>query len=51
MFEIIKKLMNNLFNIIEKLKCNFSCCNSNISIRVFERKKPLKKKKINQILK
>lgn len=44
MFEIIKKLMNNLFNMIEKLKCNFSCCNSNISIRVFERKKTFEEK-------
>lgn len=39
MFELLKKFMDNLVNLVSKLKCHFSCCSSNVNVKVFERKK------------
>ena len=35
----MKAIAQNVMNWLEKLKCQFTCCNSYVSVRVFERKK------------
>ena len=42
MLETLKKLMDNLFSLLQKIKCSLSCCNSEISVRVLERSKTMK---------
>jgi len=36
MFEILRKLLNNIISLIDKIKCQLSCCNSSVSIRIVE---------------
>ena len=42
MLETLRKLMDNLFRLLQKTKCSLSCCNSEISVRVLERSKTMK---------
>ena len=37
----------HLFSLIEKIKCNLSCCNSNINIRILEKSKTISNEKLN----
>ena len=45
MLETLKKLMDNLVSLLQKIKCSFSCCNSEISVRVLERQRTMKSEK------
>ena len=42
MLETLKKLMDNLVSLFRKIRCSFSCCNSEVSVRVLERQKTMK---------
>ena len=42
MLETLKKFMDNLFSLLQKIKCSLSCRNSEISVRVLERSKTMK---------
>ena len=37
--EFVKSIAQNVMTWLEKLKCQFTCCNSYVNVRVFERKK------------
>ena len=45
MLETLKKLMDNLVSLFQKIRCTFSCCNSEVSVRVLERSKTMKPEK------
>ena len=36
MFELLKTLVENLISIYQKIKCRFSCCNTEVNVRVVE---------------
>ena len=40
MFEVLRKLAENIISLFQKLKCQFSCCNTEISVRILEPKTP-----------
>ena len=45
MLETLKKLMDNLVSLFQKIKCSMSCCNNDISVRVLERQRTMKPEK------
>ena len=45
MLETLKKLMDNLVSLFQKIRCSFSCCNSEVSMRVLERSKTMNPEK------
>ena len=42
MLETLKKLMDNLVSLFQKIRCSFTCCNSEVSVRVLETSKTMK---------
>ena len=36
MFELLKKLFDNVVNLLHHIKCNLSCCSSVVNVRVVE---------------
>ena len=42
MLETLKKLVDNLVSLFQKIRCSFSCCNSEVNVRVLERSKTMK---------
>ena len=49
MLETLKKLMDNLVSLFQKIRCSFTCCNSEVSVRVSERSKTMKPEKIKPL--
>ena len=45
MLETLKKLIDNLASLFQMIRCSFSCCNSEVSVRVLERSKTMKPEK------
>ena len=45
MLETLKKLVDNLVSLFQKIRCSFSCCNSEVSVRVSETSKTMKPEK------
>ena len=45
MLQTLKKLMDNLVSLFQKIRCSFTCCNSEVSVRVLERSKTMKSEK------
>ena len=45
MLETLKKLMDNLVSLFQKTRCSFTCCISEVSVRVLERSKTMKPEK------
>ena len=43
MLGLLKKIAENIFSLFQKIKCSFSCCNTEISVRVMEPKTPSSK--------
>ena len=46
MFEILRKLLNNIISLIDKIKCSLSCCKNNVSVRIVERVDKLEEKTV-----
>ena len=36
MFELLKKVFDNVVNLLHHIKCNLSCCSSVVNVRVVE---------------
>lgn len=36
MFELLKKIFDNVVNLLHHIKCNLSCCSSVVNVRVVE---------------
>ena len=36
MFELLKKIFDNVINLLHHIKCNLTCCSSVVSVRVVE---------------
>ena len=36
MFELLKKIFDNVINLLHHIKCNLSCCSSVVNVRVVE---------------
>ena len=36
MFELLKKIFDNVMNLLHHMKCNMSCCSSSINVKVIE---------------
>ena len=34
MFELLRKLMNGIINLVDKVKCNFTCCTNTVYVSV-----------------
>ena len=45
MLETLKKLVDNIVSLFQKLRCSFSCCNREVSVRVLERSQIMKPEK------
>ena len=36
MFELLKKIFDNVVNVLHHIKCNLSCCSSVVNVKVIE---------------
>ena len=40
MFELARRIMNNVISLVEHVKCDLVCCNNNVRVKVTPREKP-----------